>query len=89
MTLASRQQLVTVSVTRPMPWVSAAKIEIAPRSWSMSSPAMVPGRTRLSAKATSSGSCQLRKWASIVIGSPSSSAFRVKGLVGLVDEGRQ
>ena len=50
---------------------------------------MVCGRTRLSAKATSSGSCQLRKWASIVMGRPSSRAFRVKGLVGLVDEGRQ
>jgi hypothetical protein len=38
-----------------MAWLSEAIIEKAPRSWRISSAAMVSRRIRLSAKATSSG----------------------------------
>ena len=53
--LASCQQREMTSLIRPMPWLSEPNIETAPRSCSTSSAAMVPWRTRLSAKATSSG----------------------------------
>jgi len=43
---------------------------------------MVCGLTRISAKATSSGTPKLRKCASMVIGTPSSRPAGVKGLVG-------
>ena len=49
------QVRIITSPTRPMAWLSEAIMEKAPRSWRMSSAAMVSGRMRLSAKATSSG----------------------------------
>ena len=45
----------TTSPTRPIAWASEPIIEIAPRSCSRSSAAIVVGRIRLSAKARSSG----------------------------------
>ncbi len=86
-TLASCQHFARFSASRPMPCVSVANIDIAPMSCNMSSAAMVCGRTRISAKATSSGTPKLRKCASMVIGTPSSSPAGVNGLVGLVEEG--
>ena len=43
------------SPTRPIAWLSLEIMLIAPRSWRMSSAAMVSPRMRLSAKDTSSG----------------------------------
>ena len=86
-TEASCQHLARFSASRPMPWVSVAKIEIAPMSCRMSPAAMVCGRTRDSAKATSSGMPKLRMCASMVIGTPSFRPADVNGLVGLVEEG--
>ena len=45
----------STSPTRPIAWLSEEIIEKAPRSWRMSSAAIVSLRMRLSAKATSSG----------------------------------
>ena len=64
-------------------------MEMAPRSCSTSSAAMVWARMRLSAKATSSGIAGLRWWHTIVMSKCSSKVFTVYGLVGLVDDGRQ
>ena len=63
-------------------------IEIAPRSCKTSSAAMVSARIRDSANATSSGMFLERWWQTISMSRCSSSVLRVKGLVGLVDEGR-
>lgn len=45
---------------RPIAWESDEMNEMAPRSWRMSSTAMVEGRIRDSAKARSSGTAGLR-----------------------------
>jgi hypothetical protein len=50
------------SPTRPMAWESEDIMLIAPRSCSTSSAAIVSGRMRDSANATSSGTCELRWW---------------------------
>ena len=49
------QVRVITSPTRPIAWLSLEMMLIAPRSWRMSSAAIVSPRMRLSAKATSSG----------------------------------
>ncbi len=72
-----------------MPSESEPIIEMAPKSCSTSSAAMVWGLSRLSAKATSSGTSGLKPWHSIIMSRCSSNALRVNGLVGLVDDGRQ
>ena len=55
----------TTSPTRPIAWLSDEMIENAPRSWRMSSAAIVSLRMRLSAKATSSGIVGSRWWQTI------------------------
>ena len=62
---------------------------MAPRSWRMSSAAMVSARILDSAKARSSGMFGLRWWHTKSISRCSSMVFTVKGIVGLVEEGRQ
>ncbi len=62
---------------------------IAPRSCSTSSAAIVSGRMRDSAKARSSGIFGLRWWQTMSMSRCSSMVFTVKGMVGLVEEGRQ
>ena len=61
---------------------------IAPRSCRTSSAAIVSGRMRESANATSSGTPGDRWWHTISMSRCSSSVFLVKGIVGFVDEGR-
>jgi hypothetical protein len=55
MTCAVCQVRMTTSPIRPIAWLSELTMEIAPRSCSTSSAAMVEGRIRLSANARSSG----------------------------------
>ena len=62
-------------------------IEMAPRSWSTSSAAIVDGRMRLSANARSSGTAGLRWWHTINMSRCSSSVLTVCGRVGLVELG--
>ncbi len=78
----------TTSPIRPMACASELIIEIAPRSCSTSSAAIVVGRMRLSAKARSSGTDRFRWWHTSTMSRCSSSVFTVCGRVGLVDEGR-
>ena len=75
------------SPTRPMAWLSDDIIESAPRSWRMSSAAMVSLRMRLSAKARSSGIDGSRWWHTISMSRCSSIVLPVKGRVGLVEDG--
>mmetsp|Transcript_85820 Transcript_85820/g.205700 ORF Transcript_85820/g.205700 Transcript_85820/m.205700 type:complete len:205 (+) Transcript_85820:297-911(+) len=75
------------SPTRPMACESEEIIEMAPRSCSMSSAAMVSPRIRDSAKATSSGIFLLRWWHTMSISRCSSTVFTVKGRVGFVEDG--
>mmetsp|Transcript_113988 Transcript_113988/g.309691 ORF Transcript_113988/g.309691 Transcript_113988/m.309691 type:complete len:319 (-) Transcript_113988:97-1053(-) len=76
------------SPMRPMACESEEMMEMAPRSWSMSSAAMVSPRIRDSAKATSSGMFLLRWWQTISMSKCSSIVFTVNGRVGLVEDGR-
>ena len=62
-------------------------IEIAPRSCSTSSAAIVDGRIRLSANARSSGTAGLRWWQTISMSRCSARVLRVYGRVGLVEDG--
>jgi hypothetical protein len=62
-------------------------IEMAPRSWRMSSAAMVSPRIRLSAKARSSGRRGFRWWQTMSMSRCSSTVFTVCGRVGFVDDG--
>jgi hypothetical protein len=71
-----------------MAWESEEMIEIAPRSWRMSSAPMVDGRIRDSANARSSGTAGLRWWHTISMSRCSSVVLTVKGRVGLVELGR-
>src|SRR6266849_3212947 len=59
-----------------------------PRSCRISSAAIVSGRIRLSAKATSSGTCGFKWWHTMSISRCSAIVLTVYGLVGLVEEGR-
>jgi hypothetical protein len=68
---------VITSPTRPIAWLSEAMIEKAPRSWRMSSAAMVSRRMRDSAKATSSGIERERWWQTMSMSRCSSSVFTV------------
>ncbi len=70
-----------------MAWESEDIMLMAPMSWRMSSAAMVWGRMRDSAKATSSGMDGSRWWQTMSMSRCSSSVFTVKGRVGLVEEG--
>ena len=72
-----------------MAWESEESMLMAPRSWSTSSAAMVSARMRDSAKARSSGIFGLRWWHTMSMSRCSSMVFTVKGIVGLVEEGRQ
>ena len=54
-TEASCQHLATFSASRPMPWVSVPKIEMAPMSWRKSSAATVCGADAGLAERRSSG----------------------------------
>ena len=76
-----------VSPTRPIACESEPIIEIAPRSWSTSSAAIVPARMRDSANARSSGRRGLRWWQTISMSRCSATVLRVCGRVGLVEEG--
>jgi len=67
----------TTSPTRPMAWLSELMMERAPMSWRMSSAAMVSGRMRLSAKATSSGMDRSRWWHTMSMSRCSSMVFAV------------
>ena len=87
MTWAVCQVRSATSPTRPMAWESEPIIEIAPRSWRMSSAAMVDGRIRLSAKARSSGMVGFRWWQTMSMSRCSSMVFTVWGRVGLVELG--
>jgi hypothetical protein len=62
-------------------------MEMAPRSCSTSSAAIVDARIRLSAKARSSGTLGLRWWQTISMSRCSSTVLTVCGIVGFVDEG--
>ena len=62
-------------------------MEIAPRSWSRSSAAIVDGRMRDSANARSSGTVGLRWWQTMSMSRCSSTVLTVCGRVGLVDDG--
>lgn len=75
------------SPQRPIACESELIMEMAPRSCSTSSAAMVSARMRLSAKATSSGMSLDRWWHTMSISRCSSSVFRVNGLVGFVLDG--
>ena len=72
---------------RPIACESEPIIEIAPRSCSTSSAAIVDGRMRLSAKARSSGIDGLRWWQTISMSRCSSRVLTVCGRVGLVEDG--
>ena len=75
------------SPTRPIACESDDIIESAPRSCRMSSAAIVSLRMRLSAKARSSAIDGSRWWHTISMSRCSSMVLRVKGRVGLVDDG--
>ena len=62
-------------------------MEIAPRSCSRSSAAIVDGRIRDSANARSSGTVGLRWWQTMSMSRCSSTVFTVCGRVGFVDDG--
>ena len=87
MTCAVCQVRMIVSPTRPMACESEPIIEMAPRSCSMSSAAIVVGLIRDSAKARSSGMDGLRWWQTISMSRCSSRVLTVCGRVGLVEEG--
>jgi hypothetical protein len=72
---------------RPMACESDDIMEMAPRSWSTSSAAMVSARIRDSAKATSSGMLRDKWWHTINISRCSSKVLRVYGRVGFVEDG--
>ena len=76
-----------VSPTRPIACESEPIIEIAPRSCSTSSAAIVVARMRLSANARSSGTRGLRWWQTISMSRCSATVFTVCGRVGLVEDG--
>ncbi|PQM44402.1 hypothetical protein C1Y40_05436 [Mycobacterium talmoniae] len=77
----------TTSPTRPIACESLPIIEIAPKSCSRSSAAMVDGRIRLSANAKSSGTAGLRWWQTINMSRCSARVLTVCGRVGLVELG--
>jgi hypothetical protein len=62
-------------------------MEMAPRSCSRSSAAIVEGRMRLSANARSSGTLGLRWWQTISMSRCSSTVLTVCGRVGFVELG--
>ncbi len=70
-----------------MAWLSELIMLNAPRSWRMSSAAMVSRRMRDSAKATSSAMAGSRWWQTISMSRCSSMVLRVNGRVGLVELG--
>ena len=72
----------------PSPASREPIIEIAPRSCSTSSAAIVVPRMRLSANARSSGMRGLRWWQTISMSRCSSTVLTVCGRVGLVEDGR-
>ena len=76
-----------VSPTRPIACASEPIIEIAPRSCSTSSAAIVLARMRDSANARSSAERGLRWWQTISMSRCSSSVLTVCGRVGLVEDG--
>src|SRR6202041_2405154 len=76
-----------VSPIRPMAWESEPIMEIAPRSCSTSSAAIVVGRIRDSANARSSGIEEFRWWHTMSMSRCSSRVLRVYGRVGLVEDG--
>jgi hypothetical protein len=77
----------TTSPTRPIACESEPMMEIAPRSCSRSSAAIVDGRMRLSANARSSGTAGFRWWQTISMSRCSARVFVVYGRVGLVEDG--
>ena len=77
-----------VSPARPIACESEPIIEIAPRSCSTSSAAIVDARMRLSANARSSGTRGFRWWQTMSMSRCSASVLTVCGRVGLVDDGR-
>mmetsp|Transcript_9890 Transcript_9890/g.20638 ORF Transcript_9890/g.20638 Transcript_9890/m.20638 type:complete len:285 (-) Transcript_9890:2274-3128(-) len=81
------QVRVITSPTRPMACESEEMMAMAPRSCRMSSAAMVSARMRLSANATSSRMFLSRWWHTMSMSRCSSMVLRVKGRVGLVEEG--
>jgi hypothetical protein len=81
------QVRIITSPTRPIACESLDMIEIAPRSCSKSSAAIVSGRIRDSANATSSGMRESRWWQTISMSKCSAMVFTVKGRVGLVLDG--
>ena len=76
-----------VSPARPIACESEPIIEIAPRSCSTSSAAIVVARMRLSANARSSGTRGFRWWQTISMSRCSATVLTVCGRVGLVDDG--
>ena len=72
---------------RPIACESEEYMQITPRSCRTSSAAIVSGRMRLSANATSSGTPGFRWWQTISMSRCSSSVLTVYGRVGLVDDG--
>src|SRR5712692_3290231 len=75
------------SPIRPMAWLSDDIMERAPRSWRMSSAAMVSFLMRLSANAKSSAIEGSRWWHTISMSRCSATVFLVNGRVGLVEDG--
>src|SRR3972149_11269388 len=80
--------LVATSPTLPIAWLSDEYMLKIPLSWNTSSAAIVSALILDSAKATSSGTDELRWWQTIIISKCSSIVLTVNGLVGLVDDGR-
>ncbi len=76
-----------VSPARPIACESEPIIEIAPRSWSTSSAAIVVARMRLSANARSSGTRGFRWWQTMSMSRCSATVLTVCGRVGFVDDG--
>ena len=77
----------TTSPTRPMACESEPIMEIAPRSWSRSSAAIVEARMRDSANARSSGIADERWWQTMSMSRCSSTVLTVCGRVGFVESG--
>ena len=76
----------TVSPIRPMPCESLLMIEIAPRSCSGPSAAMVAGWIRSRAAARSSASAGLPSWTMRIMSTCSAAVARAYGSPGVVEE---
>ena len=81
------QVRITTSPIRPIACESLESMLSTPMSCRISSAAIVSGRMRLSAKATSSGTSGFRWWQTISMSRCSAIVLTVYGRVGFVEEG--